>query len=234
MKQEAAERARQEIRIQDRKIHRELQQELSENPDMLDKAEIFVTEAYKRQQEEIKRLDEEERQALEKDGQGDVTKKKSFAGFFKNILDDRERTAAAVQNELKSGRAKGQLMDTETTGTSSSTAGKPLGAGLNVLKRPADYVLGKRTSSGADSSGVGKGSQHRLDRKERERMAHEFEKQLLEKQMEDERKRQEEEEELRQKWARQTNEDSAAEARRRFEERRKARLAEAKDVNTET
>merc|ERR1739838_1032670 len=87
----------------EKKIHEERSKEGSEFADK----EEFVTSAYKKKMEELKRLEAEERLQEAKDAAADEMRKKDgFRGFYRHILDARTRAVVAGGAEEKVGRAE--------------------------------------------------------------------------------------------------------------------------------
>ncbi|BFZ60361.1 hypothetical protein YB2330_001397 [Saitoella coloradoensis] len=95
-------RDRDRLRAEEKLIQREREKEGEEFADK----EKFVTSAYKKQQEELRRLEEEER---EKEGELQ-NKSHGISGFYRNMLDREEERFDAVQASVSSGK-EGQRRD---------------------------------------------------------------------------------------------------------------------------
>lgn len=225
----AEERERQEIRIQERKLQRELEQELKQDPSLKDNMEAFVTDAYRKQQELIKQMEEEDRRREAEEAKNKT--KDGFTGFYKNLLDSRTSTVEAVQKQLKDVKAAEQK-DTSSSNkpTSSVDYNQPLKGGLNVFQKPP--TIRERLEEAGKSAqdtyrrDSWREQQRKKESMERDRLSRQFEQQLEEHEREEAKRKQEEEELLKKKYQRQTDEDAVSEAKRRFEERRKQRQLE--------
>lgn len=234
MLQQAEERQKQTIRMQERKIQRELEQDLAAHPD-LHQAEVFVTEAYKRQQEEIRLLEEAEKLRELQAAQH----RPNVVGFYKELLTRREQTADAlrqVQLEVKVTKEDKEQQEEEDREKEKEREmlEKPrLVGGLNRLN-PAARTQKERFKEHQDARGGGRGgsipggksSTSWKDKQQRDRLAHVFEEQLEERQKEELKRQREEEQALKQKWARQTKEDAVEAAKQRALERQAARKLE--------
>lgn len=78
-------RKRDQLRAKDKQLQRERE---AEGDEFADK-EKFVTEAYKAQQEEVRKIEEEEKRKEEEEEE--KKRKQGMAGFFRNVMDQQEQ-----------------------------------------------------------------------------------------------------------------------------------------------
>ncbi|CAK7238703.1 MAG: hypothetical protein STHCBS139747_000121 [Sporothrix thermara] len=92
-----------EVRERDRRIaeDKKMQRERDAEGDAFDDKETFVTEAYKKQQEENKRLEEAERKREEAEA-AKAAETGGMTGFYKQLLERDEQRQAAIQEAVKS------------------------------------------------------------------------------------------------------------------------------------
>lgn len=129
MLKQSTERARDDLRIQDRKIQRELA-----NEDSTDGAEQFVTEAYKQHRKLLHELEVKEKlqEQLEYEKRQKQGEHASTIHFYSNLLNARTSRTESIQKLMLE-------PDNNTTfspRSTSSTKVATLSAGLNQLKPP--------------------------------------------------------------------------------------------------
>ncbi|KAI9022517.1 coiled-coil domain-containing protein 55-domain containing protein [Hyaloraphidium curvatum] len=231
----AQERKAELLRVQERKIQREREEEKEKFGEI--DSEKFVTSGYKKQMEEQRLIEEAERkrEALE-----DVTKKKDLTDFYRNVLNTTTRSAP-MPGELKraaEGAEGGAKPDEEKAkapkvGVRLNDAEEVvdkrdlLSAGLNVVKKPqpaartadSDY----RPSGPRADQGRGR---NRREEETRRALAM-LEAQRAETEAQERKRQQEEQEALAAKMARHNTEDTISDAKRRYLERKKQKEEEA-------
>lgn len=90
-------RKKDHLRAKEKMLVKEREREGDEFKDK----EAFVTEAYKKQQEELKRLEEEEKKKEEEDAK----KSQGMTSFYRNVLERTEREYAEVTTAIATGAA---------------------------------------------------------------------------------------------------------------------------------
>ncbi|KAK0748626.1 coiled-coil domain-containing protein 55-domain containing protein [Apiosordaria backusii] len=160
LQQAAAQRERDRQIAEEKRLKRERE---AEGEEFADK-EKFVTEAYKRQQEENKRLEEEEKRREEEEAA--KNKGKGMTDFYKKMLDQKEQEHAAMvlaaQNAPKQTDGKGDEGPKEEEEKTATERAREINAqgGLNVaLKKKAEVQQEKaRQQATAKNNGPSQGS----------------------------------------------------------------------------
>ncbi|CAK7564933.1 MAG: hypothetical protein SEPTF4163_002838 [Sporothrix epigloea] len=98
-----------EVRERDRRIaeDKKTQRERDAEGDAFDDKETFVTEAYKQQQEENKRLEEAERKREEAEA-AKAAETGGMTGFYKQLLERDEQRQAAIQEAIENAANKNE------------------------------------------------------------------------------------------------------------------------------
>lgn len=231
MRSSAIRRKLEDSKVKQRRAEREMEEEFINNPELADGEVLkFETAAFKEHKAELEKLEAEEKRKEEEEAK----KKDNMLGFQKELLDDR---AALIEarikraQELKKQRDLG-LQDETTIGTDEVLdVQKPaeiktdqLKSGLNIIRKPTAHVVFNNLKEKARV----KPAKEKLtmDETERDKVAKDFEKQVLElqKQKEDSEKKQEEE--ILVTYAKKTSEDAISEAKRKALERKRKREEE--------
>ncbi|CAG8493006.1 2_t:CDS:2 [Acaulospora morrowiae] len=237
-------RQRDYIRAQERKVQKEREAEGGEFEGM----ETFVTPAYKAQQEELRKAEEEERLREEKNAAG----AKDMTSFYRKLLDQTSSSKTAAIEASRSKRSKSDTIEDDSTDQQPKTdkeladqaraAGKMvilnddeqivdkrqlLSAGLNVVKkktsisRSSDNLSRNRSYNDSKRYDNKYNSKNSDEMRRRERQSRELENQILETQ----RKRMEEEkhkeQELLSKLERKNDDKAISDARARYLSRKK-------------
>lgn len=103
----AAKRQMEFEKLQERKIHKERENE----GDLWKDKEVFVTSAYKKKLEERKRIEEEERNQDRVDALLDVSKQKDLSGFYYSMLKIRSGEMVIEEEGEKEKRLKQEITD---------------------------------------------------------------------------------------------------------------------------
>ncbi|KAK4456244.1 nuclear speckle splicing regulatory protein 1 [Podospora aff. communis PSN243] len=136
-----------DVRERDRQIAEEkrLKRERDAEGDEFADKEKFVTEAYKRQQEENRRLEEEEK--LREEAEAKKNKNRGLADFYKQMLDKGEEEHAAMVKAVEEGKGKevnGQDGEGEKEKTATDRAREINAMGGNIVINDDDEVVDKR------------------------------------------------------------------------------------------
>ncbi|KAG2177295.1 hypothetical protein INT43_007952 [Umbelopsis isabellina] len=135
-------RKRDRLRADEKKVEREREEE----GDLYGDKEAFVTSSYKEQKEELRRLEEEEKKK-----EAQEAKKKTFNGFYRQLLDEKEAVhAAIVEASIKGVTAQpepsvGEGEDEEDT----ELAQQALQEGKDVMLNDDNIIVDKRQLLGA-------------------------------------------------------------------------------------
>ncbi|ODM95042.1 Nuclear speckle splicing regulatory protein 1 [Orchesella cincta] len=89
-------------RENERRIEKQAQKDIEKEGDMYKDKEAFVTGAYKRKMEELKRLEDEEKRQDAIDDMAEVTKQKDLSGFYRHLYRQtmhEEKTGKEVKDE---------------------------------------------------------------------------------------------------------------------------------------
>ncbi|CAK7229209.1 hypothetical protein SBRCBS47491_007168 [Sporothrix bragantina] len=142
-----------EVRERDRRIaeDKKMQRERDAEGDAFDDKETFVTEAYKQQQEENKRLEEAERKREEAES-AKAAETGGMTGFYKQLLERDEQRQAAIQKAVESAAKKKGKDDEnkdvkdkdEDDGDATARARKINAGGGNVAVNDEGEVVDKR------------------------------------------------------------------------------------------
>ncbi|RGB34852.1 coiled-coil domain-containing protein 55-domain containing protein [Rhizophagus diaphanus] len=242
-----------EIRKRDYTLaqERKIQKEREAEGDEFENKEKFVTQAYKVQQEELKKAEEEEKRR-EKDANGstDTTK------FYRNLLDQAStaKTAAieASRSALSSNKKRTFSEDGEYNKqkTDKELAEEARASGKIVMLNDDDQIVDKRqllsaglniskkkNSSYSNSSsskdyydsrsynskrfGENDKSKYYEEKRRREKQSRELEEQILKTQREKEEEESKKQEELAKKFARKADEKTISDAKARYLARQK-------------
>ncbi|KAI9747058.1 MAG: hypothetical protein M1815_004675 [Lichina confinis] len=133
-------RKRDQLRARDKLLARERE---AEGDDYADK-EKFVTEAYKAQQEEVRRLEEEERQREEEDERR--RKGKGMAGFYRSVLErDEKRHEEVMATAAEAKERPDQGVDDPSEQRSEADFAKELKAkGRDIAINDEGQIVDKR------------------------------------------------------------------------------------------
>ncbi|CDS03279.1 hypothetical protein LRAMOSA00681 [Lichtheimia ramosa] len=248
---EAAEtRKKDRLMAEEKKIAREREAE----GEMYADKEVFMTEAFKKQKEELKRIEEEEKRREE-----EANKKKKMTSFYRQLLNEKGNERQELEQYLKmhkgskSNKSEAemkQVLDAELA-QQARREGKDvmlndnneivdrrqlLGAGLNV--RPKFGSLGSLADKGAqerqreyDEYKRKKVEEYEAKRRgggdqaERERYSREIEKQMMESKAKEREEEERKQKEMAEKAAaKRTTDESAMSARERYLARKKQKL----------
>jgi len=190
----AERRKKEQMRIMERKIQKEREEEGDKYKDK----EMFVTSAYKEQQEELRRLEEEERKREEQE----EANKGSMTGFYRNILNSRahDPVKPKISESDKELSGKNNEYESEESEESEEDQLKEaLNAGKKVALNDDNEVIDKRQllNAGLNISkkkvkSLEKEREEEKKRREEERRkAYELKKEEERRKREEERKRRE-------------------------------------------
>ncbi|KAI8143232.1 coiled-coil domain-containing protein 55-domain containing protein [Fennellomyces sp. T-0311] len=241
-------RKKDRLLAEEKKVARERE---AEGEEFADK-EVFQTEAFKKQKEELERIEAEEKKREE-----EQQKNQKMASFFKQVLDKKDAERAALMQHLKTRKDQPQQssqqkqeLDTELA-QQAEKEGKQvmlndnneivdrrqlLGAGLNV--RPKFGSLGSLSDQRAQErqreydeykrkkvEEYEKRRRGGRDDEERERFSREIERQMMETKEKERQAEEEKQKELEQKaTAKRTTDEAAMSARERYLARKKQKL----------
>lgn len=137
-----------DVRERDRQIAEEkkLKREREAEGDAFADKEKFVTEAYKRQQEENRRLEEEEK--AREEAEAKKNKNKGLSDFYKQMLEKEEKEHAAMVKAVEEGKGKPLVQGDgveEERGKSATERAREINAmGGNVIINDDGEVVDKR------------------------------------------------------------------------------------------
>ncbi|KRT81165.1 hypothetical protein AMK59_4911, partial [Oryctes borbonicus] len=113
-------------RENERRIERQVQKEREAEGDEFKDKESFVTSAYKKKLEELRKLEEEEKREEYLESIGDVTKQGNLDGFYRHLYDQKVNFAEKLDTEVKSIKEEPEippkLTDEDTEGGSEDTS----------------------------------------------------------------------------------------------------------------
>ncbi|KAJ9064901.1 hypothetical protein DSO57_1025428 [Entomophthora muscae] len=227
-------RKRDRLRAEEKMVEKEREREGEQFADK----EKFVTQAYKLQQEELKRLEEQDNQ------KGSDNKFGALSGLYRTILNSHEKVhEAAIIKERKltpSGPAK--PIEKEENELDSIDPGKDvelnddnevidrrqlLSAGLNITKKRKTVNEVEDSTLSAYDEFVQRRAREQQNQKEiraeaqRRRLTQQLQAQLKEKEIETEQEQEKKKEELAIKMARRNNNEAVQDARARYLARKK-------------
>ncbi|KAJ3090945.1 hypothetical protein HK102_002151 [Quaeritorhiza haematococci] len=90
----------------ERAEQRKIQRERAEEGDEFEDKEKFVTAAFKARQEELRKLEEEEKRREEMEN--DVTKRANMTGFYRNLLNHTDRGPVVLSGGIKPSEEEGE------------------------------------------------------------------------------------------------------------------------------